>query len=208
LNFEKTIAENLLQIKAIKLSPQNPFTWTSGILSPIYCDNRMALSFPEARNRIMDGFMARLLEKNDIQAIAAVATAGIPWGAMLSHMAGLPFAYVRDKPKGHGRQNQIEGHLDSGTRVLLIEDLISTGKSAIAAAQALREAGIEVVEVLSIFNYGMKIAKDAFESHELLYSSLSHFGVLVEVAGETGYIRQDDIALLQQWSIDPSNYRV
>ena len=208
MDFEQTIAENLLQIKAIKLSPQNPFTWTSGILSPIYCDNRMALSFPAVRNTIMDGFMAKFLEKNNIQAIAAVATAGIPWGAMLSHMAGLPFAYVRDKPKGHGRQNQIEGHLESGSRVLLIEDLISTGKSSIAAAEALRDAGIEVVEVLAIFNYGMKIAKEAFESHELLYSSLSHFSVLVEVAGHTGYIREEDIALLQQWSNDPSNYRV
>jgi orotate phosphoribosyltransferase len=206
VNTEHAIAEKLLQIKAIKLSPQNPFTWTSGIRSPIYCDNRMALSFPEARNLIIDTFITKVSEKNNINAIVAVATAGIPWGAVLSHISGLPFAYVRDKPKGHGRQNQIEGHLDSGSRVLLIEDLISTGKSSIAAALALRDAGVEVVEVMAIFNYGMKIAQEAFDSHELHFSSLSNFPVLVNVAGKYGYIREEDIALLHQWSVDPSNY--
>lgn len=208
MNFERAIAEKLLQIKAIKLSPQNPFTWTSGIKSPIYCDNRVTLSYPEVRNLILDGFVQRMKQLEGVNTIGAVATAGIPHGAILSHVLSLPFVYVRDKPKAHGRQNIIEGELQPNARILLIEDLISTGKSSIAAAESLKEAGAEVVEVLSIFNYGLESAHEAFEQSGFAFSSLSHFDILIEVASETGFIQSSELKLLQSWKKDPHLYQV
>jgi orotate phosphoribosyltransferase len=206
VNFDTIIAEKLLQIKAIKLSPHNPFIWTSGIKSPIYCDNRLSLSFPEIRNIIMDGFLNKIESIPNVNCIGAVATAGIPYGAILSHVSGLPFVYVRDKPKAHGRQNQIEGQLPENSKVILIEDLISTGKSSIAAALALREAGAEILCVMSIFNYGMKFAESQFAENDLKFESLSNYDVLLEVALKSNYIQAEQLQILQQWKNDPMNY--
>ncbi len=207
MNFDRIIAEKLLQIKAIKLSPHNPFIWTSGIKSPIYCDNRLSLSFPEIRNIIIDGFLNKIKSIPDVNCIGAVATAGIPHGAILSHVGRLPFVYVRDKPKAHGRQNLIEGQLPENAKVILIEDLISTGKSSIAAALALREAGAEVLCVLSIFNYGMKFAESQFAENDLKFESLSNYDVLLEVALESNYIQTEQLQILKQWKNDPMNYQ-
>lgn len=207
MDYRKTIASKLLQIKAIIINLQNPFTWTSGIISPIYCDNRIALSHPEVRELIQCAFLekARSL-RDEVNCIAAVATAGIPWGAVLSYQLGLPFVYVRDKPKAHGRQNQIEGHLPLNGKVLLIEDLISTGKSSIAAATALRDQGAEVAKIQSIFTYGMSFAVKQFEFMDLTYESLSDYSTLLQVALETGYIRQEELEALKTWKDNPEAF--
>jgi orotate phosphoribosyltransferase len=202
------IAEKLLQINAVKLSPQNPFTWASGIKSPIYCDNRLALSFPEARRAIMSGFFQKSANFEPFDTIAGVATAGIPWGAMLADRLSKPFIYIRDKPKAHGRQNQIEGLLTEGSRILVIEDLISTGGSSLKAVETVRAANCEVVGVLAIFSYGFEAAATIFNESKCPFDTLSNYEILLECAVKHEYVTASDIKTLQDWRVSPSTWGV
>lgn len=197
------VARKLMQINAIKLSPQDPFTWASGLRSPIYCDNRLALSHPEIRSFLIDCFVEKANKFGNPDGIAGVATAGIPHGALLADRLRLPFIYVRSKPKGHGRQNMIEGEMTEGARVLVIEDLISTGGSCLAAVEALRESGYEVAGVLAIFTYGFPQAGEAFEAANCPFDTLSSYPVLLEEAKSRQYIDAQQINTLRQWQQDP-----
>ncbi len=199
-------AERLLQINAIKLSPQNPFTWASGILSPIYCDNRITLSFPDIRRFIIQSMVVRSKEFDGFTAIAGVATAGIAHGALLANELGLPFAYVRSKAKAHGRQNLIEGNLEANSKVIVVEDLISTGGSSMKAVEALRENGHDVIGVLAIFSYGLQSAIETFEKGNCPFKTLSNYDVLIEQAYETNYIKQADLQTLKEWKKDPASW--
>ena len=203
MSIASEVAQQLLQIKAIMLSPQKPFTWASGLSSPIYCDNRMVLSHPGARAVIVGKMveMARALPPFEV--VAGVATAGIPHGILLADRLGLPFVYVREKPKGHGRQNLIEGELHPGASVLLVEDLISTGGSSLRAVQSLREAGAQVQGVLAIFSYNFPEAATAFAEADCPLYTLSQYDVLLEEALRTGYIDSENKALLSNWRLDP-----
>ena len=203
MNTAAEVAQQLLQIKAIKLSPQKPFTWASGLKSPIYCDNRTILSYPATRKVIIQHFVAQAKAFPTAEVVAAVATAGIPHGMLLADQLDLPFVYVRDKAKGHGRQNLIEGELHPGQKVILIEDLISTGGSSLAALQALREAGCTVLGVIAIFTYQFPEAKAAFESADCPLFTLSNYRALIEAAREANYIADADLETLHDWSQDP-----
>lgn len=206
-NIAKSIAANLLQIKAIKLQPSNPFTWASGWKSPIYCDNRKTLSFPRVRQAIRDAFADRVRELYpDAEVIAGVATGAIAHGVMVAEELGLPFIYVRSGAKGHGLGNRIEGFYEKGQKVVVIEDLISTGGSSLTAVNALREAGCNVQGMLAIFTYGFKKAEDNFRDNDCSLSTLSDYNSLVELAVETGYVTADDMEALAQWRQDPSNW--
>jgi orotate phosphoribosyltransferase len=206
-SMKKLIAEKLLSIHAVALKPNEPFTWTSGIRSPIYCDNRLTLSYPEVRREIAHGLQSIILEKYpDAEVIAGTATAGIPHAAWVSELLNLPMCYVRSKAKGHGKGNQIEGKVEQGQKVVVVEDLISTGGSVITAVQALREAGCEVLGVVSIFTYGLEKGKDAFAQEEIKSESLTDFANLVEVAIEKGYISQNDQESLLSWSKAPAEW--
>ncbi len=207
-NNAQRIAEKLLQINAVKLSPQNPFTWASGIKSPIYCDNRLALSFPEVRRAIMSGFFQKSANFEPFDTIAGVATAGIPWGAMLADRLSKPFIYIRDKPKAHGRQNQIEGLLTEGSKILVIEDLISTGGSSLKAVETVRAANCEVVGVLAIFSYGFEAATTIFNESECRFDTLSNYEILLECAVQRGYVTASDVKTLQDWRVSPSTWGV
>lgn len=201
---EKQVAEKLLQIQAVKLSPAQPFTWASGWKSPIYCDNRKVLSFPYVRDFIKSELSNAIFETwPDAAVIAGVATAGIPHGAMVADQLKLPFIYVRSKPKEHGMGNQIEGVLQPGQPVVVVEDLISTGKSSLEAVQAIRAAGGEVVGMVSIFNYGFDIAVKAFEQAGVPFKSLSNYNAMIEVAVEKGLVSADEQATLQAWRNGP-----
>ncbi|MDM5328003.1 orotate phosphoribosyltransferase [Neobacillus sp. CF12] len=205
--MKKLIAEKLLSIEAVALKPNEPFTWTSGIRSPIYCDNRLTLSYPEVRREIAQGLQSIILEKYpDAEVIAGTATAGIPHAAWVSELLNLPMCYVRSKAKGHGKGNQIEGKVEQGQKVVVVEDLISTGGSVITAVHALREAGCEVLGVVSIFTYGLEKGKDAFAQEEIKSESLTDFANLVEVAIEKGYISQNDQESLLSWSKAPAEW--
>lgn len=199
MNTAAQVASKLLQINAIKLSPQNPFTWASGIQSPIYCDNRVLLSYPEIRSFVKQALISESGHFSDINLIAGVATAGIAHGALLADALQLPFIYVRGKAKEHGRQNLIEGHVPEGSKALVIEDLISTGGSSLQAVQALRDAGITVAGVLALFSYGFKRAKLAFEAADCPLRTLSDYDVLIEEALRSSYINESDFRLLQSW---------
>lgn len=199
MNIAAEVAKRLLQIKAIKLSPQAPFTWASGILSPIYCDNRIVLSHPEARNFVKEAFADCTRKFPTFDKIAGVATAGIPHGALLADLLEMPFIYVRDKAKAHGRQNQIEGALNAGERVLVIEDLISTGGSSLKAIDALVEAGAEVVGIAAIFTYGFDKSKVAFEKAGYQLETLSNYDILINEALKTNFIAETDVQLLKNW---------
>lgn len=205
--MKKRIAEKLLSINAVALKPNEPFTWTSGLRSPIYCDNRLTLSYPEVRKEIAQGLQSIILEKySDADVIAGTATAGIPHAAWVSELLNLPMCYVRSKAKGHGKGNQIEGKVEAGQKVVVVEDLISTGGSVITAVQALREAGCEVLGVVSIFTYGLDKGMEAFTQQEIKSESLTDFANLVEVAIEKGYISKDDQESLLSWSKSPSEW--
>ncbi|MCB0664063.1 MAG: orotate phosphoribosyltransferase [Saprospiraceae bacterium] len=206
MSLASEIAEHLLQIKAIKLSPQSPFTWASGIKSPIYCDNRVSLSYPSVRNKVKAGFVEKSKSFGPFDVVAGVATAGIPHGAMLADALGLPFIYVRSKPKSHGRQNLIEGELPEGAKVLVIEDLISTGGSSIQAVDALRESGAEVIGVLAIFTYGLSKADENFSKANCKFATLSDYDTLLEKATEIGYVEKDALETLQNWRKDPEHW--
>ncbi|MEO6230352.1 MAG: orotate phosphoribosyltransferase [Ferruginibacter sp.] len=206
---EKAIAEKLLQINAIKLSPQQPFTWASGWKSPIYCDNRKALSFPFIRDFIKSEMCNVVFEKfPDADSLAGVATAGIPWGAMVADQLKLPYIYVRPKPKEHGLGNQIEGFYEKGQKVVVIEDLISTGKSSLQVVELLRKEGLEVAGMVSIFTYGFKVADTAFADLNTSYISLTNYNTLIELAQEKAIITPEEQKTLLNWSVDPANWGV
>jgi orotate phosphoribosyltransferase len=198
----KEIARELLRIKAVKLSPQTPFTWASGILSPIYCDNRIVLSHPLARDIVKNAFV-EISQTFDFEVVAGVATAGIPHGALLADAIGKPFIYVRDKAKGHGRQNQIEGEVQAGQKVLVIEDLISTGGSSIKAVHALKEVGCEVVGTLAIFSYLFQEATEVFQAENVPLATLSNYDILLEEAVNLKYIDANDLETLKAWRSNP-----
>ncbi len=204
----KQIAENLLQIKAIKLEPTNHFTWASGWFSPIYCDNRKTLSFPEVRTLIKDSFVKLIAENyKDYDVIAGVATGAIAIGVLVAEALNKPFVYIRSSAKEHGMGNQIEGFLEEGKKVLIIEDLISTGGSSIAAAKAVRAANCEVVGMLAIFTYGFQKAVDSFANENIELRTLSNYDILINHAIETGYVSENDVELLQEWRKNPSNWK-
>lgn len=204
---EQKIAESLLQIKAIKLQPKNPFTWASGWKSPIYCDNRIALSHPSIRTYIRQQLSHLIQEEfGAIDMISGVATAGIPQGVLVAQDLGLPFSYVRSSAKGHGRQNLIEGEVSSGQRVVVIEDLVSTGKSSLAAVEALRKAECNVVGLVSIFTYGFDQAIENFKEAKCTFHSLCNYDMLIKIAAENGYVFESDVAMLQEWRKDPENW--
>lgn len=203
------IAEYLLQIKAIKLQPSNPFTWASGWKSPIYCDNRKTLSFPEVRSFIRDSFAA-LITGLYPQAgiIAGVATGAIAHGALAADRLGKPFIYVRSEAKEHGLGNQIEGYYEKGQKVVVVEDLISTGGSSLNAVRALRSAGCEVLGMVAIFTYEFKKATDGFAAENCRLDTLSNYTTLIETAVKSGYVTEADVETLKKWRIDPSVWGV
>ncbi len=208
MNNKTAIAEKLLQINAIKLSPQQPYTWASGWKSPIYCDNRKALSFPYIRDLIKFEMCNIVLEYYpSAQILAGVATAGIAWGAMASDQLKLPFIYVRSKPKEHGMGNQIEGYYESGQKVVVIEDLVSTGKSSLEVVDVLRKSGLEVLAIVSIFSYGFQIAIDQFTKAGLVYHSLTDYETLISLAINKKLITIDQQNTLLKWSQDPGNWK-
>jgi len=200
------VARQLLQINAIKLSPQKPFTWASGIKSPIYCDNRVALSYPKVRAYLTEHLVKASADFHEFDAIAGVATAGIPHGAILADRLGMPFAYVRSKAKSHGRQNLIEGALKEGSKVLVIEDLISTGGSSLQAVHALREAGCEVVGVLAIFTYEFNSSVHAFAKADCALHTLSAYTALLNEAVSQNYITDAQLETLQAWREHPESW--
>ncbi|MBE6337429.1 MAG: orotate phosphoribosyltransferase [Lentimicrobiaceae bacterium] len=198
------LASFLLQIKAIKLNPANPFTWASGLKSPIYCDNRVTLSYPQVRTFIREGFVKMCLDKfGKPDVIAGVATGGIPQGALVAQELGLPFVYVRSEKKSHGMNNQVEGIINSGQSVVIIEDLVSTGKSSLNAVEALREKGAVIKGMLAIFTYGMDVATENFKNNKCELFTLTNYNTLVQKAAEESYIREDDLASLMEWKKDP-----
>ena len=204
--MEKKIAKRLLEIKAVFLSPNEPFTWASGIKSPIYCDNRLTLSYPEIRTEIETGIAEIVKTKYpECQALAGTSTAGIAHAAIAAHILGMPMAYVRGSAKDHGRNNQIEGRLEPGTKVVVVEDLISTGGSCIDVVNVLREAGVEVLGIVSIFTYGLQKGIDRLAAANVENTSLSNYDALVEVAAETGYIQESDIKKLHAFRANPSD---
>lgn len=199
------LAEQLLAIGAVVLSPDQPFTWASGLRSPVYCDNRLTLSYPPVRRAIAAGFASHIeAEKLTPDVIAGTATAGIPHAAWLAERLDLPMVYVRSKPKAHGKGNQIEGRLQPGQRVVLIEDLVSTGGSSLEAVGALREAGVAVRAVLGIFSYGLPIAAQRFAEAHVPLHTLTSFSTLLAVAAESEALTPDALAKLQTWNQDPA----
>jgi orotate phosphoribosyltransferase len=206
---EMAVAEKLLQIEAVKLSVDKPFTWASGWKSPIYCDNRKVLSFPYMRDFIKSELCNVIFEHfPEAESLAGVATAGIPWGIMAADQLKLPFIYVRPKPKEHGLGNQIEGNFTKGQRVLVIEDLISTGKSSLQVVDVLRDAGVEIVGMVSIFNYGFDLAVKAFENANVITRSLTNYKTMIDLAIEKGIVTPENKALLMNWSKDPAGWGV
>ena len=198
------LASFLLQIKAIKLNPANPFTWASGLKSPIYCDNRVTLSYPQVRTFIREGFVKMCLDKfGKPDVIAGVATGGIPQGALVAQELGLPFIYVRSEKKSHGMNNQVEGIINSGQSVVIIEDLVSTGKSSLNAVEALREKGAVIKGMLAIFTYGMDVAAENFKNNKCELFTLTNYNALIQKAAEENYIREDDLTSLMEWKNNP-----
>lgn len=204
--LKQTIAEHLLEIKAVFLQPNDPFTWASGIKSPIYCDNRLTLSYPAVRNEIAEGLKS-LIEKNfpEAELIAGTATAGIPHAAWVSDKMNAPMCYVRSKAKEHGKGNQIEGRALPGQKVVVVEDLISTGGSVITAVHALREAGCEVLGVVSIFTYELAKGIEKFAEEGITNYSLSDYSSLIQVANEKGYITEAEVEKLKKWRENPED---
>jgi orotate phosphoribosyltransferase len=205
---EKAVAEKLLQINAIKLNPDQPFTWASGWKSPIYCDNRRVLSFPYIREFIKSEMCNVIFEKfPEAGLLAGVATAGIAWGALAADQLKLPFIYVRPKPKEHGLGNQIEGYFEQAQKTVVIEDLISTGKSSLQVVDVLQQSGLEVIGMVCIFNYGFPDAAEAFKSRKLSLFSLTNYPVLIDLAVEKSIVTSKQEGILLNWRTDPSNWK-
>jgi orotate phosphoribosyltransferase len=203
----RKIARLLLDIGAVSLRPEEPFVWSSGWKSPIYCDNRLTMSFPEVRSQIADMFAEEIRNRHaDIEVIAGVATGGIPHAAWVADRLKLPMVYIRDKAKGHGKQNQIEGLLKPGSKTVVIEDLISTGGSSLRAARAVQEAGGEVLSVAAIFSYEFEHAQRAFAAENMAYWSLGRYSVLLDEALKTGHIRPEHLEQLKAWNRAPESY--
>ena len=206
MEIAKIVAENLLKIKAVFLRPNEPFTWASGIKSPIYCDNRLILTAPESRD-IVENAIAETVKKEypDAEALFGTSTAGIAHAAIAGHILGMPMGYVRGSSKDHGRNNKIEGKLEKGTKVVVIEDLISTGGSCIDVVDALREAGAEVLGIVSIYTYGMKKGLERLSEAKVKNVSLTDFDTVIEVAAKTGYIEESDVVRLKAFRDNPSD---
>lgn len=201
------VADKLLEIQAIRLQPSKPFTWASGWKSPIYCDNRLSLSFPPVRDLIRDNLVESIRHFfQNVEAIAGVATAGIPQGALIANELGLPFIYVRSKPKGHGMENMIEGKVVPGQKVVVVEDLVSTGGSSLKATEDLKRAGFEVLGMVAIFSYGFPVADENFSSAGVRLICLSHYDALLPRAVAKNYIDSDALASLSEWRKDPGNW--
>jgi len=206
MKISALVANKLLQIKAIKLSPQNPFTWASGIQSPIYCDNRIILSYPTIRDIVIKGLAKVSSEFASFDKIAGVATAGIAHGALLANELKQPFVYVRSKAKGHGRQNLIEGEIKGNERILVVEDLISTGGSSLKAVEALKNTGCEVVGTIAIFSYGFKQAQEAFDAANCSIRTLTNYPALIEEAVKANYISEEEMNSLMEWRNNPKEW--
>ena len=204
---EQAVAKSLLDIKAVLLRPNEPFTWASGWLSPIYCDNRKLLSYPQARENVCR-WMADIIKEKyaDADVIAGVATGAIAHGYLVAHMLQKPFVYVRPKPKDHGTGSQIEGILPAGSKVVVVEDLISTGNSSLAAVRALYEAGADVLGMVAIFSYNFNHARKAFEDADVELTTLSNYDTLISVAHQIGYVKDEDIDILREWRYSPSTW--
>jgi len=205
---ETAVAEKLLQINAIKFNPAQPFTWASGWKSPIYCDNRRVLSFPYVREFIKSEMSNIIFDEfPGAELLAGVATAGIAWGALSADQLKLPYIYVRPKPKEHGLGNQIEGFYEKGQKVLVIEDLISTGKSSLQVVDVLKEAGLEVIGMVGIFTYGFDVAIKAFANAKIPFKTLTNYQTLINMAVEKGTVTPEQQAILLNWQQDPSNWK-
>ena len=202
------VASYLLEIKAVKLEPNHPFTWASGWKSPIYCDNRKTLSYPEVRTYIRDQFVHLIREKYpQVELIAGVATGAIAQGALVAQELGLPFVYVRSSAKNHGLENLIEGEYHAGEKVVVVEDLISTGGSSLQAVEALRGAGCEVLGMAAIFTYGFQKAVDNFQKANCVVDTLSDYNALIDLAQRIGYVKADEVAKLKEWRLSPDTYK-
>ena len=206
-SIEKIVAKQLLDIKAVKLSPEKPFTWASGWKSPIYCDNRKVLSYPAARKVVYEAFV-EIIKKHfkDVEVIAGVATGAIAYGMMVAEVLGLPFVYVRPKPKDHGTGAQVEGDLPEKARVVVVEDLISTGGSSLAAVDALHKAGANVLGMVAIFSYNFIKSIRAFENANVELHTLSHYEALLEAAAEANYIKAEELDILKEWRLNPEEW--
>ena len=206
--IKRKTAEYLLQSKAVILQPSDPFTWASGWQSPIYCDNRVTLSYTEIRSYIKEAFAQTIRDNfGNPDLVAGVATGAIAQGALVAELMELPFVYVRASAKGHGRQNLVEGRMEPGQKVVVVEDLVSTGGSSLKAVEALREAGAEVAGMVAIFTYGFPVAEEAFRKAGIQLYTLSDYHTLIEMALETGYIKQEQVELLANWRKDPSAWK-
>ncbi|GAB6959608.1 orotate phosphoribosyltransferase [Prevotella aurantiaca JCM 15754] len=207
-DLRKTFAGKLLGIKAIKLQPNDPFTWASGWKSPFYCDNRKTLSYHDVRSFVkLELVHAILAHFPEATAVAGVATGAIAQGALVAEELAMPYAYVRPKPKDHGMKNQIEGQLPEGSKVVVVEDLISTGGSSLKAVAALREAGFDVVGMVASYTYGFPVAEEAFNEANVQLVTLTDYQSVVEKALETGYINKEDVPMLDEWRKDPANWK-
>lgn len=207
IHFARYLAEQLLSIKAVVLNPQNPFTWSSGIKSPIYCDNRLLLSFPTIRESVKSVLVDISSNTgNQIDAIAGVATAGIPHATLVADELNLPLAYIRSSPKKHGTENKVEGKLEKGQNVIVIEDLISTGGSCMSAVETIQEMGCNVIKVAAIFSYEFDKAHSSFEQSNIPLETVTQYSILAQVAKEKGYIPADDFAKLEEWRANPETW--
>lgn len=204
----KDIAEKLLEIKAVALNPNDPFTWASGLKSPIYCDNRLTMSFPEVRRAIATGLAEKIKESfPEVEVIAGTATAGIPHAAWVAELLDLPMVYIRGKAKDHGKKNQIEGQITEGQKMVVIEDLISTGGSVLEACEAAEHEGANVLGVAAIFTYELPKGIERFEAANTEFVTLTNYSELIEVATEKDYINESDVALLKKWKQDPKSWQ-
>ena len=205
MELAKNCAKQLLSIKAVKLNPSQPFTWASGLKSPIYCDNRKTLSYPVVRTAIRDGLVEMVkTHYPNVEVIAGVATGAIAQGALVAELLGLPFVYVRSEEKKHGLTNMVEGVVESGQKVVVIEDLVSTGQSSLKAVQALRDMGCEVLGMVAIFTYNFTIAQQRFEEAKVSLHTLTNYNILVEEAVNENYVKDSEMETLNQWSKDPA----
>lgn len=207
MNDASIVADKLLQVNAVKLSPDRPFTWASGWKSPIYCDNRRVLSFPYIRDYIKSEMCNVIFEKfPQAELLAGVATAGIAWGAMAADQLKLPYVYVRPKPKEHGLGNQVEGYYEKGQKVVVVEDLVSTGKSSLQVVDVLKELGLEVAGMVSIFTYGFPVATEMFGKASLEYHTLTDYSTLIELAAKKGIIQPNQLNVLMKWRENPASW--